>query len=103
MKKNSEYHKCDIEKGFCQTMEMFVQNDNHKKGLSWYGILPNLDDLLNRKQFSISKEIKTIGIVYKRDSKDNGIILNYCPFCGEDLRPFRKDYVKKQDGKNENA
>jgi len=50
---------------------------------------------LERKSFSLD-ELKTIGVVYRRKPTDNGIMFNYCPFCGKDLRPFRADYVKKE-------
>ena len=96
MNKN-EYHKCSTEKGFCQILEDFTQPNGKSKGLSWFNILPNINELLKRPQFSIAEESKTIGVVYKRNAGDNGIMLKFCPFCGEDLRPFRKGYTKEID------
>ena len=94
--KQKAYHKCSVEKGFCETLDMVVQpGSSHSKGFEWYVILPNLEELLQRKQFSLEKEAKTIGVVYKRTGKDKGIMLNFCPFCGESLRPFRKGYTKE--------
>jgi len=91
MKEGKEYHKCGKGKGFCSTLEKVTQADTHVKGLSWYNIMPS--SFLERKSFSLN-ELVTIGVVYKEKANDNGIILNYCPFCGEDLRQFRKDYTK---------
>jgi len=51
---------------------------------------------LDRKEFSLN-ELKTIGVVYKENAKSNGIMFNYCPFCGKDLRQFRADYAKKPE------
>jgi hypothetical protein len=87
MKNKEEYHKCSKEKGFCPTLEDFTQADSHVKGLSWFNIFDHENG---------STKIKTIGVVYKRKVSDNGIMLNYCPFCGKDLRPFRADHVKTE-------
>jgi len=35
-------------------------------------------------------------VLTHRSLHSNGIMLNYCPFCGEDLRPFRVDHVKEE-------
>jgi hypothetical protein len=91
--KQKEYHECSVEKGFCPTLEKFTQSDRHTKGLSWFTVMPS--SFLDRKSFSLN-ELKTIGVIYKENAKSNGIMLNYCPFCGKDLRPFRTDYVKKE-------
>jgi hypothetical protein len=81
-----EYHKCGKEKGFCPTLEKFTQpGDGKAKGLSYFTVL-DIDTL----------KILTLGIVYREKAGANGIMLNYCPFCGEDLRPFRKDHCKQE-------
>jgi len=95
-KKSDYYHPCNKEKGYCVSLKNVTQPRGNYKGLSWFVILPNLNDLLNRQQFSIEKEAKTIGVVYKEKAQDNGVMLNYCPFCGSDLRPFRDDYLTKE-------
>jgi hypothetical protein len=86
----SNENKCNKEQGFCSTLRDFTQSQHRSKGLSWVVILPNLNELLKRPQFSVEEEAKTIGVVYKRNAGDNGIMLNYCPFCGTDLQQFRK-------------
>jgi hypothetical protein len=35
------------------------------------------------------------GVGYKKDAKDMGVMLNYCPFCGEKIDWFKK----KETGK----
>ncbi len=30
------------------------------------------------------------GVYYKRLERDKGVMLNYCPFCGADLRPMHE-------------
>jgi len=84
----AEYHKCGLKEGYCKTLEEFTQLDRHKKGMSWLRIITE------NKHEQNKRDIKKIGVVYKRNTKDRGIIFNYCPFCGEDLRIFRADYVK---------
>jgi hypothetical protein len=87
MKNKEEYHKCNVKEGFCPTLEQFTQSDRHTKGFSWFNIFDHENG---------TTKIKTIGVVYKENTKSNGILLNYCPFCGEDLHPFRAEYVKKE-------
>jgi len=81
-----EYHKCSVEKGFCKILEMYTQPTGKHKGLSFYNILCTIENTIG---------IKTIGVICRKKQRDNGIFLNYCPFCGEDLEPFRKDHVKQ--------
>lgn len=37
----------------------------------------------------LGKKIKDTfrGVVYRKSSKDNGLMINFCPFCGTDWRP----------------
>ena len=84
--KKEEYHECSVEKGFCPTLEKFTQAGEGKpKGLAFFNVID-----INTLQ------IKTLGVIYREKPKDNGILLNYCPFCGKDLRPFRADSMKKE-------
>jgi hypothetical protein len=42
---------------------------------------------LNKKQIGLKDHINGVG--YKADARDNGVMLNYCPFCGEKIDWFR--------------
>jgi hypothetical protein len=87
MEKDNEYHVCSKEKGYCRTLEKYCQPSGHVKGMSFF-------DVLNRER----KKIITKGVVYRENSRDNGILFNFCPFCGADLRPFRGEDIQKEAG-----
>ena len=91
--KKTEYHKCDKDKGFCPALEMFTQPaaEGQPKGLSFYAAFDM--NMLDQKQVPLEKAASVIGVVYRRKTGDKGVILNYCPFCGEDLEPFRKKHT----------
>lgn len=36
-----------------------------------------------------SKQLKTIGVCYKKTEKDQGLMFRFCPFCGKEI-----DYYK---------
>jgi hypothetical protein len=63
--------------GFCSTLlERFSDN---KRGLTSV-------TTINLK----TGESKTIGVRYCLNAKDNGLMLNFCPWCGEDIQFFRE-------------
>jgi len=72
---SDEYHKCDREKGFCPTMAARAEpvGQGARHGLIQMAVM----------DFS-AKPITTrgIGIMFKMNAKDKGIMLNYCPWCG---------------------
>ena len=86
MKKEKEYHPCSKEKGFCVSLERVTQPDGHQKGLSFFNVFNHETETI---------KILTLGIIYRENQRDRGILLNYCPFCGEDLRPFREEHTKE--------
>jgi hypothetical protein len=61
----------------CKTMDAALQDDPHRAGLS----VLVLTDLK-------SGEVRTAGITSKKSAADRGIVLNFCPWCREDLRPL---------------
>ena len=83
-----KYHPCS-KKGFCISLKRVTQAsmNGEPKGLSFITVMT--------KGAVIGFE--TIGVVYRMKNKDNGTLLNYCPFCGEDLRPLREGYFKKKE------
>jgi len=85
--KEQEYYPCIKEKDFCMTLKKHIQTNGMPKGLSYFTIMTKPPNI----------EFKTIGVVYREKPKDNGILINYCPFCGNDLRPFREEYVKSAE------
>jgi hypothetical protein len=34
---------------------------------------------------------RTVGVIYKETARDRGLVLNYCPFCGEKIDWFREE------------
>jgi len=70
--------ECEIEDGkllICASLEDKVQLANeHKKGLVCVVIF-------NMK----TGNDKFIGVAYKEDANDNGVMLNYCPWCGKNI------------------
>jgi hypothetical protein len=68
--------KCS-KKAWCTGMQNILENtlaNQYKKGVC----VVNLYNMNNHRMW-------TIGIVYKKTSHDNGVILNVCPFCGENI------------------
>ena len=42
------------------------------------------------KQCSMDSMIQIKGALYKQDAKDKGLMLNYCPWCGEKIDWFNQ-------------
>jgi uncharacterized protein (DUF1015 family) len=63
-------NKCS-KTSYCDILSNYIQDHNNK------GIV-NLD-VTNY----INGEIRHLGLAYKKSTKDQGIMLNFCPFCGE--------------------
>lgn len=60
----------------CPAMKEYAENaPSHKKGLS-YVVVIDTKTLVS----------SVYGIVYKRTAQDPGIMLNYCPWCGGDIK-----------------
>lgn len=38
---------------------------------------------------------RVLGVAYRRNAKDRGLLLNYCPFCGKDIRWHEHHYEEK--------
>jgi hypothetical protein len=83
MEKENECLVCSKEKGFCRTLEKYCQTDGYVKGMSFFNVL-NME----------RKGIITKGVVYRKYPRDNGILFNFCPFCGKSLRPFREGDIE---------
>lgn len=61
---------------FCDALQERI-GDYHSKG-----IVPV--DVVDHKEH----KIKRIGVAYKRNRTDKGIMLNYCPWCGKFIGNF---------------
>jgi hypothetical protein len=63
----------------CLTLDrMLAEEANaHKAGLVVFA-LTNM----------LTGDSRVAGVVCKRSARDNGVLLNFCPFCGHDLRPM---------------
>jgi hypothetical protein len=66
----------------CETMNAALQDDPHRAGLSVL-VLTNLKSGASR----------VAGITSKKSAADHGILLNFCPWCREDLRPLLDEPV----------
>ena len=76
--------KCDKSTGCCDVLLDRLEENNYRgKGFSRVLVVTREDFL--KEGF----EPKLIGIKYKTGTKDRGIMLNHCPFCGEKLDWFR--------------
>ena len=72
--------KCSPE-GFCDALWDRLDDDNsRRKGMSALV-------LMNMK----TGEDRTAGVVWRKDSKDRGLLLNFCPWCGEGI-----DWISKE-------
>jgi len=86
-----EYHKCSREKGFCPTLEDLAQpcGNGSPKGLSFYAVFDMA--MLDREQVSLEEATSVIGVVYREKAGDRGVMLNYCPWCGQRLLPPKEE------------
>lgn len=75
----AKYHKCDGRSVICPTLGKRL-GDPHHKGLS-------LQRIMNFKTGADCDPL----LVYKTTPKDPGLVLNFCPWCGEKLnRAYQK-------------
>ena len=76
---------CNVKKrDLCETLSdrLNQESNAHKKGFTTIVIFS-----------SRTRKFKTIGVAYKKNSKDEGVMLNFCPFCGESLKGLLKGSV----------
>jgi hypothetical protein len=69
---------CDGLNTFCSALSNRLQDD-HKKGFC-YGHVVNIET---------GEDCPPL-ILYRRTSSDVGILLNFCPFCGNRLNKFTR-------------
>lgn len=79
-----EFHKCDRVKGYCRSM----MDRSEPAGIARRGLIR-----MSAMDFSVENNpsVVPIGIMYKVDAKDKGLMLNVCPFCSEPIDYFRQD------------
>lgn len=79
-----KYHKCFVENGIlnpCPTLEKaFEETNSNKKGVSLF-VLTNIDT---------GTVSRTTATLRSGDLPRNGVIINYCPFCGESIADHMK-------------
>lgn len=60
---------------FCTAMDQVLDlSPSHTKGLSCFTTTNFRTD-----------EMKTWGVIFKKNAKDGGLLLNTCPWCGENI------------------
>jgi hypothetical protein len=74
----NELEKCSRD-GWCPAMRHALENSEaNRKGLSPV-VLTRIETLENY----------VVGVAYKRDKKDKGLLFNVCPWCGVDINFVR--------------
>lgn len=72
---------------FCKALDDRIEGTNEKrKGFQSVEVV-NLAEV----------KTETIGVAYRLSAKDKGLMLNFCPFCGEKIL-WRKDPVAQRQG-----
>lgn len=74
-----QHQKCEkLERDrakFCRLMDLYLQDDNaHAKGFSCV-VVQNFKTL----------EYRLLGVAYKNRARDQGVMLNTCPWCSSSL------------------
>lgn len=92
---STEYHKCSKEHGICKTLESKVKDRFHRVRSAGICVLvlTDLDKAARREPDAHH----CYGYGYKENAKDNGLLFNHCPWCGNSLMWMRKrpeDQVK---------
>ncbi len=78
-----EYHKCD-RTAYCKSM----MDRSESVGDARLGFIRSF-----AMDFSVpgKPSVVPIGIMYKLNAKDKGLMLNVCPFCRNPIDFFRQD------------
>jgi hypothetical protein len=85
---SDEYHKCD-RKSYCKTMlDRSESVGNAKSGLIRMSAMDMSGTVGNAS-------IIPIGITHKINTKDRGLMLNNCPWCGNSIDFFRRDQAEE--------
>lgn len=73
---------------YCVAMSKYADDDETKhRGIHSLEITSSLEEL----QKTGVQNGKLIGVYYKKNKADSGILFNYCPWCGQDLKSWRDD------------
>ena len=72
--------KCNKKTGLCSALADRCEGVTHK-GKGFTQVMALTKDELS---------LTLLGVKYRTSAKDKDIMLNYCPFCGEQIDWFRK-------------
>jgi hypothetical protein len=93
-KTEEKWHPCSQEQGFCSPMMKRLKFPG-EKGYGFFAFI--VIDPPNGKQ--TWEKLK--GVMYKSETKDHGMMLNYCPFCGARIDWFREDRNQRPEEAND--
>lgn len=65
----------------CSILSSKIEDANHK------------DFVFIHATNIMTSEKRLLGVVYKTSVRDPGIMLNFCPFCGERIDWFNKEQI----------
>jgi hypothetical protein len=85
MEKPKAWHPCSQEHGFCPSMEQRVKFPG-EKGYGFFALM-----VIERSGPEKRAHEKLKGVMYKSEPKDQGLMMNFCSFCGEKIDWFRKE------------
>lgn len=75
------------EKSLCSAMSSVVENNIRTKGLIRF-------EVISRK----TGKYRLLGVLYKTGSRDRGLMLNTCPWCGCNLQFYDESEVSEKKG-----
>jgi hypothetical protein len=86
MANSEKWHPCSLEQGFCSSMARRIKFPG-EKGYGFFALMVIKRSDLEKTQ----AQEKLKGVMYKSDKKDNGLMMNFCPFCGSKIDWFREN------------
>lgn len=72
-------------KRWCKTMADRLNPTGHGKGFNQLVLM----------DMRTGKDLPPSGIFFRKDSKDNGVLLNRCPWCGQKIDFIVQDQKRK--------
>jgi hypothetical protein len=85
MANSEKWHPCSQEQGFCPSMEQRIKFPG-EKGYGFFALMVIKRSDLEKNQ--VQEKLK--GVMYKSNKNDNGLMMNFCPFCGSKIDWFRE-------------
>lgn len=81
----------------CTSLERHLNVEaNYGSGLALY-VLTHMPTAM---KLGPHKAVWVAGIIFRKRASDNGVVLNYCPWCGENIQWWHNSPFQEEEKKN---